>query len=506
MPFDKLGLGEDATERDVRRAYAVRLKKTRPDDDPVAFQALHEAYQACLEEVRYREEESLEADESDEHGEETAVPFATPRALPGPRFGATVLPALASNDEPPVADADAHEPAPATDEGDAYAQDDGFNLTTFLQALFTECDTATPAGLEAWLNRQPDLYSISLKSIVTVPVLQAVVDREPALRPPLLDVVAAFFGAGQLGRQHWWLAEELEQAKARAVAADQFSAGRLPRANPQENIRAFDLVIDRRIASRHWHGTNLLLMLIPGVPSRFNARMEEIDHLTQGASLELVNPRLRHIAATLADRTRVGWPRLALTWARAACIGLALVIVASVLNDGFRPRALLGVALVALAFTAWQLVMAGYLAARRTMTRKGQGHRWPETLSAALLALALGLGLAAVTPLWLAIVLAVLGSRIAATEHRYPAWVAVTIGAGVAVTFFTALDLYTLPLPPAVAALAFPGVLTLLVDRLQSRLTGRELDDVATDQHWLVIAGAVCAAAVVLALVLVAAL
>lgn len=43
MPFDQLGLDEDATERDVRRAYAVRLKKTRPDDDPVAFQALHEA-------------------------------------------------------------------------------------------------------------------------------------------------------------------------------------------------------------------------------------------------------------------------------------------------------------------------------------------------------------------------------------------------------------------------------------------------------------------------------
>ena len=37
---DLLGLPVDADERAVKRAYAARLKVTRPDDDPAAFQRL----------------------------------------------------------------------------------------------------------------------------------------------------------------------------------------------------------------------------------------------------------------------------------------------------------------------------------------------------------------------------------------------------------------------------------------------------------------------------------
>ncbi|WP_100223976.1 hypothetical protein [Xanthomonas sacchari] len=34
--------------RAIKRAYALRLKKTRPDDDPVAFQQLYATYRAAL--------------------------------------------------------------------------------------------------------------------------------------------------------------------------------------------------------------------------------------------------------------------------------------------------------------------------------------------------------------------------------------------------------------------------------------------------------------------------
>ena len=48
-------LGLEATDdrRAVKRAYSRKLKVTRPDDDPVAFQQLHAAYQAALDQVEY---------------------------------------------------------------------------------------------------------------------------------------------------------------------------------------------------------------------------------------------------------------------------------------------------------------------------------------------------------------------------------------------------------------------------------------------------------------------
>ena len=49
-----LGLGPDADERAIKRAYAARLKTTRPDEDPEGFQRLNEAYQAALQWAKQR--------------------------------------------------------------------------------------------------------------------------------------------------------------------------------------------------------------------------------------------------------------------------------------------------------------------------------------------------------------------------------------------------------------------------------------------------------------------
>ncbi|MBA3068786.1 MAG: hypothetical protein FP825_09920 [Hyphomonas sp.] len=71
-PFDLLGLDRaTATEADVRRAYAERLKTTRPEDDRAGFMALRAAFEQARENVRWRTEygEDDPYEDYDEEGE-----------------------------------------------------------------------------------------------------------------------------------------------------------------------------------------------------------------------------------------------------------------------------------------------------------------------------------------------------------------------------------------------------------------------------------------------------
>lgn len=47
--WDTLGVAADSSERDIKRAYAKRLKQTRPEEDPEGFQALRHAYETALQ-------------------------------------------------------------------------------------------------------------------------------------------------------------------------------------------------------------------------------------------------------------------------------------------------------------------------------------------------------------------------------------------------------------------------------------------------------------------------
>lgn len=68
-----LELDEAADERAIKRAYANRLRVTRPDEDPIAFQHLHEAYQAALDWVRQEAlANTADEDEPAEHATDIA--------------------------------------------------------------------------------------------------------------------------------------------------------------------------------------------------------------------------------------------------------------------------------------------------------------------------------------------------------------------------------------------------------------------------------------------------
>ncbi len=60
-PFSVLGIAATSHAREVKRAYAAKLKQSRPDDDPAEFQRLHEAYEAALQWAAYlRDQEANE--------------------------------------------------------------------------------------------------------------------------------------------------------------------------------------------------------------------------------------------------------------------------------------------------------------------------------------------------------------------------------------------------------------------------------------------------------------
>lgn len=62
--WEFLGLEADADERSIKRRYSQLLKARRPDEDPVAFQNLREAYEQALAFVRWQSSLNEAADEA----------------------------------------------------------------------------------------------------------------------------------------------------------------------------------------------------------------------------------------------------------------------------------------------------------------------------------------------------------------------------------------------------------------------------------------------------------
>lgn len=75
-PWDELGLESDADRRTVKRAYARKLKKTRPDEDPEGFQKLRQAYEIALHLVEQPRAVALDVVANPTANSEAAAPAA----------------------------------------------------------------------------------------------------------------------------------------------------------------------------------------------------------------------------------------------------------------------------------------------------------------------------------------------------------------------------------------------------------------------------------------------
>lgn len=188
-PFDILGVPADASETELKRAYARGIKQARPEEHPQEFQALHEAYVAALAMLDWQRPETDEIEDPPVIG---AAQSATSSASA----------VQDQADPPPQAQAS-----------------DSFDLPAFLDQLHAVLGSPE-TDIDAWLRQQPALYSLSLKRAIT-PGLVEDLSQRPALPPEALESLFAFFGIGTLNREFGWLSEDVEELRERSLQAHQ---------------------------------------------------------------------------------------------------------------------------------------------------------------------------------------------------------------------------------------------------------------------------------------------
>ncbi len=208
-PLQRLGLGPDADERAIKRAYAAKLRITRPEEDPQGFQALNEAYQAALSWHRARE--AGEFDHAfDDSGEPDAdatdtVPAvvidtrtaSSAREVPAPEAtpGTMSVPPPETIPAPtPVASADE---ATANDNG-SESEGEPFDVERFFDDCFAAARDGDPRVIDRWLNAQPILWSLQHKATIGHWLLRAMHERTPPMPDRSFDRIAQFFGYHEL--------------------------------------------------------------------------------------------------------------------------------------------------------------------------------------------------------------------------------------------------------------------------------------------------------------------
>lgn len=351
----ELGLGPDADERAVKRAYAARLKTTRPDIDPEAFQALNATYQAALAWVQSR-------------SNVTAVPM--------PIASATDTEADAPADEPPhgaitrilsadalfeMLDAPSREP-PADEycESNDDAADDSFidansgmagidrtseQLSTETirfdpDAFFDDCIAlathSRDGELMDWLNAQPILWSLQHKAQIAQWMLGHLHEHRPAIEARRFDVLAEFFGLLDLHsgydayniqrlRHRLHLTWEVQTVQLHALAR---------RGQPDGGSFAADVRQTRRILKQLRRPLNLgqamyagLMPMYPSAVRRFLYRLDfgNLDDLPAP-----IVPQQIAFWDAAGDRSRISVPRLQIGAAR--CVAYSVLTMLLVLS------------------------------------------------------------------------------------------------------------------------------------------------------------------------------
>ncbi|BDU20703.1 J domain-containing protein [Dyella sp. GSA-30] len=169
-PFELLGVGRDADEREIRRAYTAKLRHTRPDDDPEGFQRLHEAYQRLLQIRRHQA------------NQQPPVTMAAPVAPPA-------------------------EPRPASTPTSVIRAEPVFvpqrlDIDAFCSEAFGRAATGDNRMLSEWLQEQPAFWSFRAKADIGQQLVRRLYRDEPAMPTKCLHVLLNFFDLDHVHAGH----------------------------------------------------------------------------------------------------------------------------------------------------------------------------------------------------------------------------------------------------------------------------------------------------------------
>lgn len=326
--FEHLGIAADADERTIKRAYAAKLKTTRPDEDPEGFQRLHEAYQAALDWVR--------SGPHDEWGDEIEARAAADRAPSADEAPTTSGDAATAEGEPLPRDAATSGTTASSDDMPTAEGDTGvdvFDHEAFFEACF---ETACHGGkdeLQRWLDAQPILWSLAHKAQIGHWLLQAMHARQPPMPPARFDQLADYFGLLDLRsgydayflqrlRHRLQIAWELKTAQLRALAERTADEG----TSVTAAVRQVQRIL--RDLSRPFDWPRALLSaLMPMYPTAVRRFLYRLDH----GRVEDLPPPIE--AAQIAfwdaasDRTRLTRQRLAVVGTRVAAYAALVTLL-----------------------------------------------------------------------------------------------------------------------------------------------------------------------------------
>lgn len=200
---EHLGIAADADERAIKRAYAAKLRTTRPDEDPSGFQRLNEAYQAArswaakaLRETDLRSD--IGACEDDGRDDEPVKDRQSHVRLGERATPDHSMPDSSTPDRIVGADAPMP-PVPATA---SIERGDDVEPAWFIDTCIEIASKESTTSLREWLSRQPILWSLARKAELGHKLLHVLEDTLPPVSRENFDLIAEFFGYNDLQSSH----------------------------------------------------------------------------------------------------------------------------------------------------------------------------------------------------------------------------------------------------------------------------------------------------------------